>query len=144
MRIFVLEDDVERLKRFGRALIGHVVAYASDVDDAIQTVLKEPAFDLYFLDHALCAAHYGGYVTSEPTGQDFARYVARELSTEKRPVLAVVHSLNTVGAYAMEKWLTEAGIVTRLTPFVQFDKMLSWVSVTERALLKRAAKRNDT
>jgi len=94
MRILVLEDDPNRVKKFRRELVGHAVDYAADVQSAVG-LLAAHRYDLMFLDHDL-----GGQEmvdsSEENTGYQFAVAVAAD--GRNSGAVVVVHSCNPAGA----------------------------------------------
>lgn len=94
MRVFILEDDPSRIRRFQRALAGNNVTMTDNVPDAISKY--DGPYDVVCLDHDL-----GGqvFVPSEHpnTGYAFAKWLAD--SDKKSPV--IVHSMNPPGAERM-------------------------------------------
>ncbi len=113
MRIFVLEDDQNRVKRFKRELVGHNVDYATTMVDGTRFVSKKD-YDLIFLDHDL-----GGLEMVDPESPEGTGYhVALEISFSKnRETPCVIHSCNPCGAGMMNKVLQNSKIV----PFVALD-----------------------
>ena len=112
MRVFVLEDDAQRIALFWRAAIGHDMTLAKDVDEACKKF--DPPYDLICLDHDL-----GGevYVSSEQrnTGAGFCRWLAeRGIAPCGR---VVIHSYNADGARAMGAIMRDAGWLTIWVPF---------------------------
>lgn len=104
-RIFVLEDDAQRIALFWRAGIGHDLTLAKDVAEAIKK--WQPPYDVVCLDHDL-----GGevYVSSEHqnTGAGFARWLAEHAAPAQCPRV-VIHSYNMPGAANIDATLTAAG-----------------------------------
>lgn len=92
-RIFILEDDFNRMQQFYRKLHQHTIMHSDNVADA-KTILSENEFDILFFDHDL-----GGdtYVDSakENTGYQLAKWI-RE--TGKMYPQAFIHSMNPTGA----------------------------------------------
>lgn len=115
MKILVLEDDRNRIRKFKAELVGHDVDYAETSDDAIRSVAQN-CYDLAFLDHDL-----GGLAMVESdtpeydTGYKFAkRLVAEGLHV---PEFIIVHSLNVHGADNIKSLLTHAVAI----PFIRLD-----------------------
>lgn len=111
MRVFILEDDEDRIRRFHQAFIGHDVTLAKDTEHALR--LFKPPYDYVLLDHDL-----GGrtYVNSdeEDCGAAFCRRVPADgLETAR----VLVHSYNRDGAIRMVKTLQDKGIVSIWEPF---------------------------
>ncbi len=95
MRVFILEDDPSRIRRFKRALIGNDLTISDNVPDAIAKY--NGPYDVVCLDHDL-----GGevFVPSEHpnTGYAFSKWLA-DSSDDQSPV--IVHSMNQAGATRM-------------------------------------------
>lgn len=93
MRILVLEDDENRIKKFKQELIGHELDICVDALPAIES-LKQKEYDIVFLDHDL-----GGKTYVDPleqnTGYEVIRFLVRNLTNTKANF--VVHSMNSVG-----------------------------------------------
>ena len=97
MKIFILEDNFERVKCFKRWLsVKHTLHITDNVEDAKKLYEEHEPFDVYFLDHDL-----GGEVyvdSNEPnTGYQFAKYLAEKKASGK----FITHSLNFSGAEAI-------------------------------------------
>lgn len=92
MKIFILEDNQERIKKFKKELIEFDITITTSYDEAV-SLWKPSTFDVVFLDHDL-----GGRTSSdchrEPNvGCRFAREKQKELWCS----LVFVHSLNIDG-----------------------------------------------
>jgi hypothetical protein len=116
MRVFILEDDPERIKRFRQALIGHDLTVIMDVAAAKEA--WEPPYNLMLLDHDL-----GGrtFVDSdeENTGAGFCRWLTeyyKDLGPEMIPT-TLIHSYNFGGADWMHRWLVDFGVDASPFPF---------------------------
>lgn len=119
MRVFLLEDDPNRVQAFKYVLSlgGHELQHAIDVGGA--KLLWTPPYDLILLDHDL-----GGetFVPSEApnTGYEFVSWVADSLAVDVKthPVAIVIHSWNSDGARNMKALLASKGIENvNLLPF---------------------------
>lgn len=93
MKILVLEDDQNRIKRFSQELIGNSLDICERAEEAIK-LLKEKDYDVVFLDHDL-----GGQIYVDPlesnTGYEVIRFLARNITNTKANF--IVHSMNSVG-----------------------------------------------
>jgi len=109
--VLVIDDDQERHNGFNRILRGANVKHVYNYDQAIDALNKQ-TFEVIYFDHDL--ADYGdsptGYGERERTGADIALYLVRMLPRDRYPKLAVIHSLNPVGAQNIESALKPAGI----------------------------------
>jgi CheY-like chemotaxis protein len=88
-KLFILEDNKERIRIFKRELGGHNLTIAESYDEAIEK-WKGP-YDVIFLDNDL-----GGQTMMSPeeynSGYHFAKTMQKELSGK----IVFVHSLNPV------------------------------------------------
>ena len=107
MRILFLDDSKERQRVFQQNTIGHVVAFASTADEAIE-LLQADAFDQIWLDHDL---EYF-YVKGEPrvkTGRDVVRHIVENVDRHQHSTF-VIHTLNPDGGKCMAHDLRRAGL----------------------------------
>ncbi len=104
MRIFVLEDDDNRIKKFKRELIGHNVDYVKTVDIG-KGMLGENEYDLIFLDHDL-----GGKQMVDSTEEETGYQLALTISTsdKNKNTPCIVHSCNPAGSDNILSVLTHA------------------------------------
>lgn len=102
MKVFILEDNPERVKCFKRWFaVEHTLYITDNVEDAKKIYEEHAPFDTFLLDHDL-----GGeiYVDSEEenTGYQFAKWLSKKDVLMPRmfiqSTMAYTHSLNTVGA----------------------------------------------
>jgi len=93
MKIFILEDNFERIKLFEKWLIAHEFYVTDNVEVAKHAVEEFGPFDLYLIDHDL---DNRVFVNSdeENTGYQFAKFLAEKKIQAK----FVTHSLNVPGA----------------------------------------------
>jgi len=104
MRIFVLEDNLERNKKFRRELIGHEIIITEDVESAKNYINIK--FDLLFLDHDL-----GGQemvISADDTGYGVAKLLNKSINKDTP---AIIHSCNHAGATAMQFYLPQAKLI---------------------------------
>lgn len=103
MRIFVLEDDPDRIRWFCQRLIGHDW-------NCIQTCQREyefkPPYDLILLDHDLGGSQMGmkhgrplGIAEAEDNGRTFLKMIMDDIGDT--PV--IIHSYNGPAADEMKK-----------------------------------------
>ena len=93
MRILVVEDNPERIKKFKRALIGNNVDYTDNAFEG-RTLVKRNQYDVIFLDHDL-----GGesYVPSDHYNTGYQ--VAKEIQqSQNKSAQIIIHSCNSTGA----------------------------------------------
>jgi len=121
MRIFILEDNPDRMIKFRRELIGHEVDHAETVESGTNLVYNN-RYDLLFLDHDL-----GGEImvdSSEPnTGYKLAEFIASFTSNKETP--CVVHSCNPGGADNIVRALPHA--VKLPFPSLDIKSVVKWV-----------------
>ena len=100
MRIFVLDDDMQRIKWFKRAFLdeGNSVYYAHDPIEA-EEMLRNNEYDKIFLDHDLAGADKPYQRGPKGDGIDLAIIMAKDKIQVDTPV--VVHSLNHDGSENM-------------------------------------------
>lgn len=121
VRVLVLEDSPERIKRF-KAYFGvndHFVFEADFTDDADQAIalFQQNPYDLLFLDHDLGE---GSNPDPENNGARFTSALISRLDTSACS-FAGVHSLNFCAASRMVHDIKQAGIATVPLPFVWND-----------------------
>jgi len=110
MKIFILEDNEERIKIFMKVFHKHELSIAQDVRDAKEILRTKKEWDAIFLDHDL-----GGmiYVDSneDNTGYKLALYI-KENNIKYNEL--VIHSMNTIGAKNIQSVLSDGVII----PFI--------------------------
>ena len=98
IRIFILEDDDNRIKQFRKNFINAELTITKDSKDAIKILRKQLPYDYLFLDHDL-----GGQQmtkSGENTGYEVAQWLSK--NALKKPKLGLyIHSLNIPGAKNM-------------------------------------------
>ena len=94
MNVLICEDNLERIKKFKRALINDTLFIVHASKDAI-AYLRSGTIDVLFLDHDL-----GKTGLPEPSDEKSGYGVAEwlERNPKYRPKKIVVHSLNSDGA----------------------------------------------
>ena len=126
MKLFILEDDPQRIRLFREVMFSrsttpfHDATFAEKLEgDGGAFELFEPPYDLICLDHDL-----GGrqMVDSdeEETGAAFVRWMTQAFSPEElsRETEIIIHSYNYEGAREMARLLREAGFKrTLVQPF---------------------------
>jgi hypothetical protein len=120
MRVFVLEDDPFRIKRFRDACLGRHDLTLTDRLSGPRGAFTvyQPPYDLIYLDHDL-----GGrqMVDSreEETGAAFTRWMPVAGEEQPQPVITI-HSYNLPGATNMHRLLRDKGYTkVILWPFCQ-------------------------
>ena len=113
MRIFVLEDNENRIKFFAKFLRNHDAVIADNVEDA-KKILGYKYFDMLFLDHDL-----GGEVlvdsSQENTGYQLVKYIVNKKL--QKDSIFVLHSQNPVGAINMLELLKNNKYRVLMKPF---------------------------
>lgn len=112
MKVLILEDSIERIKKFKQKLIGHIYTITKDTKECIE-LLKKEDWDYIFLDHDM------GSIFEKPgegTGYEVAEWIARH--PDKSPRRILLHTANNVGASAMMLVLGRAGIRATYIPFL--------------------------
>lgn len=102
-RILILEDDLERVRKFRAGLVGNEVEVVATSASAIH-LLSTKDFDVVFLDHDL-----GGKVmqaSGKETGYEVAKWLAA--NPDRQPPQIIVHSFNPAGAANMLSVLSDA------------------------------------
>jgi hypothetical protein len=116
MKIFFLDDDKERHRRFKMNRIGADITTAWTCAEACK-ILSETVFDVAYLDHDLSElAAAGQPAKDEKTGTDVAEFIA-SLPEEKRPLHVVLHSFNEYGRRRMQTILQAVGVRCTAMPF---------------------------
>jgi CheY-like chemotaxis protein len=119
MKIFLLEDSVERLQRFRRAFHSDEITHSANADEAINMLAVE-RFDLICLDHDL-TEHDTEWIAM---GNGFE--VAQYLGSNKTPnddALIIVHTMNPEAGDRMMETLNcrrtrRVSIIELFTPAV--------------------------
>lgn len=104
MRIFILEDNPNRMIKFKRELVGHTIDHADNVLDGIELVMDNK-YDLLFLDHDLGGKEMVDS-SSDDTGYQLAKFISSCMSN--KDTFCVVHSCNPAGADNMISVLLRA------------------------------------
>ena len=121
MKIFILEDDPNRMVKFMKELTGHRVDHAETVDIGF-AMIKADKYDLLFLDHDLGGAQMVDS-SEENTGYELAKLITSSTSNKETP--CIIHSCNPVGADNMVKVLPHAHRI----PFfsLNFPSIMEWI-----------------
>ncbi len=98
MKIFILEDDLNRIEQFRRKLINHTVSYCDNVETA-KAILEKDKYDVIFFDHDL--DHQIMVDSDNPnTGYQLAKWVKEKGMTFDQ---IIIHSCNPIGAANIER-----------------------------------------
>ena len=94
MKIFVLEDDVNRISWFKKTFNDAKIDVVNKVSEASRN-LRKNKYDLIFLDHDL--------ETDNRTGEDIAWEMNRDKLAQDTPV--IIHTINKDGSEKIKKYL---------------------------------------
>jgi len=98
MKIFILEDDLNRIEQFRRKLIRHNVSYCDDVETA-KAILGKDKYDIIFFDHDL-----GGEQMVDSSEANTGYQLAKWIRSENMKFdQIVIHSCNPIGAANIER-----------------------------------------
>lgn len=104
--IFVLEDDITRIKWFSRELNGKFkITYTDKAETAIY-LLNNNKYDIMFLDHDL-----GGEQMVDVKEFNTGSTVAEEINKLKIDVPVILHSFNVTGLANMKRLIPHAEIL---------------------------------
>ena len=116
MKIFILEDDENRIKVFKRSFIGIDLTMTDLADEAIKR-LKTEKYDFIFLDHDL-----GGEVfvdsQNKNTGSEVAKHITHTLN---KSTMVIIHSFNPSGAKNMFDIMKSYKMECVIAPFLGKD-----------------------
>lgn len=115
-RIFFLDDDITRRRRFQMNRIGRDLTIAQNYTEACE-ILASTVFDVAYLDHDLSELAAAGQPgAEEKTGTHVAEFIAA-LPADRRPRLVILHSYNPVGRKRMSDILGAVGVCCKIQPF---------------------------
>jgi hypothetical protein len=119
MRVFILEDDENRIVGFEHAGVGHdltIRRWNAHADGAYAAYEKYGPFDLLLLDHDL-GGRAGVMYSDDETGTAFVKWLGAPKNVEEQPTV-IIHSWNPGGARNMRGILESNGWKKVLTvPF---------------------------
>lgn len=118
MKIYILEDDANRMVKFRRELIGHEIVHSETAKEFIQLLDAETErIDVMFLDHDL-----GGETYVDPSHENTGSEVVRWLLTNRVNVdKIVVHTLNPYAGKRMVYDLTGIYKWVSQVPFIHLN-----------------------
>jgi hypothetical protein len=102
MKIFILEDNYERIKKFDAFYKNHELIFSDNVADALLK-LVHTEFDILMLDHDLDENN----LTSYNNGYELCKKMI-EFNLQKQAII-YIHSMNPSGANAMLNILKDNG-----------------------------------
>lgn len=124
VKVFILEDDANRIKGFEQAGIGLELTIAMSMDEA--KAKWNPPYDILLLDHDLGDRQMvdGSDVN---TGSEFCRWVR----VGDVPQHVIIHSYNRMGALNMHSMLTcKHDITPIILPY--HPNLLTWMEALDR------------
>ena len=113
MKIFILEDNGERVNRFLNKYVEDAVTIVNNVEQA-NIILDNIQFDLIFLDHDLGGEMYIKH-TDVNTGYQVSKHIK---NTENKKATCIIHSFNPNGGLMMRSELHENDIKVAYAPFL--------------------------
>jgi len=113
MRIFILEDDPNRMKLFNRTLHTHTIYHADNVKDAIKILESTDGISVLLVDHDL---DHKVFVNSNEsnTGYQLAKWIK---TSGKNYMQIIIHSMNVVGANNIKNELSNCTEDLQVIPF---------------------------
>lgn len=113
MKIFILEDDENRMKYFNKVLNKHTILHADTVEKSIKILEENEDIIILFLDHDL--EHKIMVSSKKPnTGYALAKYINE--SGKVYPQI-IIHSMNVIGAHNMKDKLINCAEDLQVIPF---------------------------
>jgi CheY-like chemotaxis protein len=121
-RVFVLDDNPARHVVFKRNNAQNDLTLVDTYDKAVRALSEGKRFDIWFLDHDLNdhearSVRAGMYGDVHLTGEDLVSFIRTSLDRSRLPDLAVIHSVNELGAHRMAQGLIGLGIRVIRIPF---------------------------
>ena len=117
-RIYILEDDPNRMKRFKPECIGHSMVHDDTADEFIQKLEAETEhIDVMFLDHDLGGEQFVSSADAN-TGMEVVRWL---VNNKKNIGRIIVHTLNPPAGEEMVYRLKHAGYETLQAPFLYLN-----------------------
>jgi len=110
MRLLILEDNPERIKKFKEIFKHHELFFAKHIAQALIT-LHQNEFDIIFLDHDLDENN----LTSYNNGYELCKKMI-EFNLQKQAII-YIHSMNPSGANAMLNILKDNGYQVDWYPY---------------------------
>jgi hypothetical protein len=115
MKVFILEDDEERIDWFKKNLVCDLTI-ATDISEKDKF---EPPYDILFLDHDLGNEIYVP-IDAENTGSTFCLTIIKSILNKDTKI--IIHSLNTGGAENMMRILQKSGFTN--VKYIPFDSLV--------------------
>lgn len=117
MKVFILEDDENRIDFFTRNLNTKVecIAIAKNIYEGIK-ILSEDTFDILFLDHDL-----GEPEIPENTGSGLAKFI---VNNKIKCNEIFIHSMSPVGAQNIKNILDNGNYESSIIPFTNIQSLI--------------------
>lgn len=116
MKILILEDDEQRVKKFKEQMYGHVL-YITHLPKQAKKWLEEIEFDLITLDHDLAEEMQGLDNNFDVgTGLEVANFIGQNPQLSQKAQI-LIHSLNGGGAQRMISAMKSRGEIQHV-PFL--------------------------
>lgn len=100
MKVFILEDDQNRMKQFYKKLKNYEIIHSDNVENAKEKYSDD--IKIFFLDHDL-------NTPLEGNGYQFAKFLAKQKDIHKKEIY--IHSMNIIGAQNIKRVLPKAIII---------------------------------
>ncbi len=131
MKVFILEDDAERIRLFRQAL-HNATTNLTIAETMVQAQkLWNPPYDVCLLDHDLGESHYSSYHNGTEydygTGYDFVQWAIKESAAKMANGMYIVHSYNSDGAIRMCNALQQGVIGAEVYRQPFGPTVLSWL-----------------
>lgn len=110
MRIFILEDNEDRIKFFKEVYKHHEVYFSCDVAEAL-LILNQKEFAVIFLDHDIQEEK----LTTYNNGYELVKRII-EFNLQKQAIF-YIHSMNPCKGQIMANLLSENGYEAQWIPF---------------------------
>lgn len=135
MKIFILEDDENRIAFFRQKFAAHVLYISKNVEDGKINAQEYAPFDVMFLDHDLAPEHYkdfdpsiqeGEYPERTPDGHDFVKWLVNNKQVIHEYTQIIIHSLNPTGSQNMERTINESALdcMPKRIPFTTLCRII--------------------
>ena len=124
LRVFVLDDDQQRLDWFAERFKRDLVDSATEPARAVE-LLAANRYDAIFLDHDLLPEHYKKQQEpdDERTGYAVASWLA-EHAGRHSVATVIVHTRNADGAWRMVSLMRGAGLTAEHVPFPHLSQKI--------------------
>lgn len=124
MRVFLLEDDSERIEWFYNTFSDAEIHLAKNVDDG-KELLQNNCYDILFLDHDLEARHYASDCANDlNTGYGVACFLEENQGCQPDAIV-IIHSLNPGGSVRMKQALRDRNVFQ--IPYYWKDNYIQFV-----------------